>query len=957
MWQQLVEEVGVVWIILVLLLSAGVLVFTGLLWWLLRGVTGSLIHRLHGLRQDIETLPGNRIENLKQVQVIVGDRGGPDMKIALEQIADDSKTHFEGFWTPDPAERLNWTMLLGVRSAWLMQPSIVTLPFLAAVLVTFLAFVTALAISGTSFANDWMRFLALLPLIIGGLSILALQQSKKTKSDAVLGEWTAFMVHLKRKIPVYSQAAETAALLKSFVNYDHQMTRAAKQLSDRVEALASGELTESITGAVKYVMAASVAPPIQKSTDSLNLLTQQLEKKLVAGENQLMRLYTELESRQQQQAELWIRRYQEITQTLTGQQKHSLQQLVSANQTNWQDLNENLTSLISDLSQGQKTLQADLLTDQKQSLEAIRSESHEVISQMQTQYTTTLSDQSRNQSDALDVIQKKVLESVQLINETVTRLTEDLHASQQETLTRLNENQAALLTALDEHQSSALETMDGHLVSTLQEMSGFQGAALEALQENQSQSLHEISESQKTSLQEISERQKTSLQEISESQMASLQEISESQIASLRSLSDTQKASLQELSITQKASLQEVSDSQKALLKEISEQQAATLQTISNNQGEALSGFLGNQITALDAIRQSQQDVLEGISQRLESGLAQIDTAQQAAYRLFSKTHLDAVNSLARQQSEGVHDLLSQFSGQVSDILSEYLSPVSTRLQDSAEALIAAQIYAHDVQEALALQKEQSRVLEESIRDVLVQFVETRENMMGDINSMEQSTRIMGESAATMSAIYSGSQTGLNDSITRMSDDMLSLSEALQSVLKGSAEQTKQLQEQANATYEINQQHLDAVGGQIDILTNDLATRIDQLMIGFSQLTENLIHNVQNTIDNQNDQLGSGLKALTEIMADEARSISLYAQQINMDINQLSGTLGEAVTGFSSGIQLELTSVLSRFDAETADILRRLSVAASEIGDAVENLPDVIHSRSGKADMPKNPNP
>ncbi|MDW7658967.1 MAG: hypothetical protein SCM11_17500, partial [Bacillota bacterium] len=300
MWQQLVEEVGMIWIVLVLLLSAGVLVLTGLLWWLLRGVTVSLIHRLRGLRQDIETLPGCRIENLKQAQVIVGDRGGPDMKLALEQIADDSKTQFEGFWTPDPADRLKWTMLLGVRSAWLMQPSTVTLPFLAAVFVTFLAFVTALAISGTSFANDWMRFLALLPLIIGGLSILALQQNKKTNLDEVLGEWTAFMVQLKRKIPVYSQAAETSALLKSFVHYDQQMTKAARQLSERVDALASGELTESITGAVKYVMAATIVPPIQKSTDSLNILAQQLDKKLVAGENQLMRLYTELEARQQQ---------------------------------------------------------------------------------------------------------------------------------------------------------------------------------------------------------------------------------------------------------------------------------------------------------------------------------------------------------------------------------------------------------------------------------------------------------------------------------------------------------------------------------------------------------------------------------------------------------------------------------------------------------------------------------
>ena len=242
------------------------------------------------------------------------------------------------------------------------------------------------------------------------------------------------------------------------------------------------------------------------------------------------------------------------------------------------------------------------------------------------------------------------------------------------------------------------------------------------------------------------------------------------------------------------------------------------------------------------------------------------------------------------------------------------------------------------------MQKEQARVLEESIHDVLDQFVATRQNMIEDLDTLAGSTRTMGESAATMSAIYAGSQTGLSDAIQQMSDHMQGLSGALTDVLNGSAEQTRQLQAQANETYEINQQQLDTMRGQIDILSNDLAVRIDQLMIGFSQLTEDLINNVRSTIDDQNNQLGGGLKLLTETMADEARSISLYAQQINMDINQLNGTLGEAVGNFSEGIQSELTGVLSRFDDVTSDILRRLSVAASELGDAVENLPDVIRT-------------
>jgi hypothetical protein len=70
-----------------------------------------------------------------------------------------------------------------------------------------------------------------------------------------------------------------------------------------------------------------------------------------------------------------------------------------------------------------------------------------------------------------------------------------------------------------------------------------------------------------------------------------------------------------------------------------------------------------------------------------------------------------------------------------------------------------------------------------------------------------------------------------------------------------------------------------------------------------------------------------------------------------MDINQLNSTLGQSVVDFAKGIQTELTQAISSFDQETADILRRLAIAAAELGDAVEILPDVLRNKglsSGK---------
>jgi len=70
--------------------------------------------------------------------------------------------------------------------------------------------------------------------------------------------------------------------------------------------------------------------------------------------------------------------------------------------------------------------------------------------------------------------------------------------------------------------------------------------------------------------------------------------------------------------------------------------------------------------------------------------------------------------------------------------------------------------------------------------------------------------------------------------------------------------------------------------------------------------------------------------------------MSLFAQQITMDIDSLSSTLSSSVAGFNQDIRTELSGVLTSFDKDIADVLKRLSVATSELGDAVEALPEAL---------------
>lgn len=851
MWQQLINDVGVVWVVGVLLLTAGILGLGFALYFLFSRFLASLEANLEDLKEETGRLPLFRSDNLSHLVDYAGKRGCLELKQALEQMAEDSRIHYEGQWTPDPSERLNWRMLLGKQgSSWLLNPSMVSLPLLGGILVSFLAFVTAFSIHPSSFENIWMRTLALLPLLIGCLSLFVLMEARKQKLDRVDTKFDEVLVQLKRKLPVYDQAAETAALLKTFAQYDRQMTSAARQLSDRVDALASQELTDAITNAVKYVMAATIAPPIQKSTDALNLLALQLEKKLTDGENQIINLYARLEKSQQEQADYWLNRSRDITESMLQLQHKALQEITDISQGSWQKLTEQMDRLIQNLTASQKALQETLLSDQKQSFESIRQINESVLSQMQTQYLQTIDEQGSRQTSALNEIQARMTESVQKNEETIDHLADTLETTLRDNLQSLLSNQQNLLESIDQNIS------------------------------------------------------------------ASLSFISNSQVENLTSLNEHLTSVLSDIGKTQ----QVLQEKQEAFQTRLSDQQ----------------------LTAWENLRQSQKDLILEIQTHLFDSLGQIESAQSKALSVFNEMQLKAMEQLSRQQDEGVRVLLDHLSDQIGGVLGQYLDPVTTRLQASAEALIDAQDKAKMVQDQMALQHQQAIRLEENIRDVLARFVETRKIMMDDLTAMQESARSMSESAASMSAVYAGSQEGLVEAISAMSERMKELSESLTAILSDSAEQTQRLQAQANETLEISQQHLDSVKNQVDILSSDLSGRIDQLLVGFSNLTADLMKNVQSAISDQNNELGGGLRTLTELMGEEARSISLYAQQIDMDIAELSGSLSDSVSRFSEGIQLELSSVLNRFDELTAEILRRLSVATAELGDAVENLPNVL---------------
>ena len=846
-WEELVSQVGSFWIVMVILATAILLALVVVFFAGLFGMFRSVSKRFRVLSDELDDLPGCRIENLALARDLVDQHMNPEFRTRFAKLVEDSESMYNSLWVPPPQTHLTMPEILEPAARTISKKTFGFAILLGGVAISTLALSSGFVLA-EGLDNSLLRLFALAPLVLAAVGMLVLHQANELLMDRLAHNWQLLAVAIERRLPIYSHSAETARLIFQMQEYDAHMAKSVNEVARQVQDLASGKMTDAVSSAVKYVMSATVAPAVIKSTESLGLLATQLEKQMMQADLKVAKLYAELETRQGKQSDLWVKRYQEIAEVLSYQQETMLKNLTVAQQ-----------QLVEDLGKSQKFALEKIVEEQSQTITHVNS-----------------------------VSQK----SWSLLQEKLTSIITQLADSQTRLLTGLNDQQQQTLTTVSATSEQTAATMRQQYDKIIQEIRETQSALWEQATSRQAETFDRLQANQNETLSVISSQQQTSYERVAEAQQSGLTLMSEQQTLAI----------------------QKLSESQTLILRQIDERQASNFLTINEQQNSALSKITATQATAIDDFRKAQ---------------------------------FEALAESARRQQETLQDLAENFGSAVSGKLAGYLDPISARLHDASEALIKAQSYAADVQDVLRMQNEAATTLQSSIGDLFKQLIETRQTMSEDLTSLKASSSVMSKAADVMGSVYEGSQAGLSEAISQMSADLMRLSTVLSNVMNGSAEQTRVMQQQANQIYETNQTHLDAIRGQITLLSDELATRIDQLMLGFSNLTEDLIKNVNSSITNQNDALGGSLRSLTEVMSEEARSMSLFAQQINMDIDSLNDNLRTAVSEFDTGMRGELTTVLGQFDAEVADIVKRLARSATELGDAVEALPDAIRHAVG----------
>lgn len=248
------------------------------------------------------------------------------------------------------------------------------------------------------------------------------------------------------------------------------------------------------------------------------------------------------------------------------------------------------------------------------------------------------------------------------------------------------------------------------------------------------------------------------------------------------------------------------------------------------------------------------------------------------------------------------------------------------------------------------------RLTEQNITFSREAFNFTRETNEAQIRMSEDVKISQGKLEAAVNETMS-QYAKMNSMISAMMDDITGrMNEAM----------TNAGREIAQGIKEVTADNAEAISNlteQAQNLRSDYDTYFSRLESSTGRLLEDMDYQMKDIIMRITEDIGAMMKenigANAEILErykdntmdllqsfdEQARSIGLYAKEINMDITELTSSLQTSAGEFSRSMQEGVHATLGEFDTGLSELTERIANTVENITDAIEALPEALGKR------------
>lgn len=361
---------------------------------------------------------------------------------------------------------------------------------------------------------------------------------------------------------------------------------------------------------------------------------------------------------------------------------------------------------------------------------------------------------------------------------------------------------------------------------------------------------------------------------------------------------------------------------------------------------ELTVGFI---VPAMSDIKDTLNETLDQVVMKQESGIRELtdsfaarlaDTLELRMNKISDglsqyQSRMEEQNSLYQERIDALNGLLAQNMREFSD----FMENQKEILCGSAEVLKHAdELYQQETENAMKRNEHENKMLE-------------------IINEFRSQTEKFAQDAMAFTMESGKAQQSFGVLVT-------SITERMQESLMGAG---REIASGINKAVGDNAKAIADLTVQSQALREDYETFFQRREESTKQTLDEMDYQMQGLITRMSEDIGTMLKAsveengsilsqyknqtadLLQSFDEQARSIGLYAREINMDISDLSKNLGASVTEFNEKIREGILLTVSDFDKGFAELAGRIANTVESIADAVENLPASIRAeKTGK---------
>ena len=281
-----------------------------------------LQYELYSTEDSIRLHQGCHIENLPLISEIF-EASSRKLAYAYDKMIQVSVDFHQKRWIPNPSDFITVDTVLDAKTVKRVKGYGFLYFFFLGLFISCATILSGMYFFDTEEKMSACLALALLPLFLCVLFTVLFYIAKMQNMTAIENFIKSLVQTLSRKLPVFNDYNGLALLINQFLDYDRNMTKSVDRFSEQIDHFDIDGLTTAVTASIEKTLLESVAPSIERATNAIVTLSNDVIEKENAGMKDLaLKFSTALSDELSYQLEPLIKQICEVANTLSNSKEY-----------------------------------------------------------------------------------------------------------------------------------------------------------------------------------------------------------------------------------------------------------------------------------------------------------------------------------------------------------------------------------------------------------------------------------------------------------------------------------------------------------------------------------------------------------------------------------------------------------------------------------------------------------